>query len=56
MTHLIIIKEGVKIPYRPIYPLSMNKLYVLYDYLNTSLVKGWIYKSELPVRAPILFI
>jgi hypothetical protein len=53
--HAIIIEEGKNIPYGPIYALSANELRVLREYIESSLAKGWIQKSESPAGAPILF-
>jgi Reverse transcriptase (RNA-dependent DNA polymerase)/RNase H-like domain found in reverse transcriptase/Integrase zinc binding domain/Chromo (CHRromatin Organisation MOdifier) domain/Integrase core domain len=54
--HSIEIQEGKTVPYGPIYPLSEHELRVLRDYLDTSMAKGWIRKSESPAGAPILFV
>jgi Reverse transcriptase (RNA-dependent DNA polymerase) len=54
--HSIPIKEGVEVPYNPIYQLGEHKLGVLRDYLESSQEKGWIRKSESPASALILFI
>lgn len=54
--HSIPIIEGEKVPYGPIYPLSAKELRVLREYIETSLHKGWIQRSESPAGAPILFV
>jgi transposase InsO family protein len=56
VTHKIRIEEGKEVPYGPIYPLSAHELRVLREYLEDSLRKGWIRKSESPAGAPILFV
>jgi hypothetical protein len=38
--HSISIKEGVEVPFSPIYSLSANKLEVLRAYIKSSLEKG----------------
>ena len=40
--HLIFIKKGKDVSFRPIYSLSANELYILCNYLDLSLVKDWI--------------
>ena len=40
--HLIFIKKDKNVLFESIYSLSTNKLYVLCDYLDLSLTKGWI--------------
>jgi hypothetical protein len=50
------IKEGVEVPYDPIYQLGEHELGVLRDYLESSQEKEWIRKSESPAGALILFI
>ena len=42
--------------YGPIYPLSAKELRVLREYIETSLYKEQIQRSESPTGAPILFI
>ncbi len=43
-------------PYRPLYPLSLAELEVLWEYLQENLKKGFIRLSKSPARAPILFV
>ena len=38
--YLIFIKKDKNVLFRPIYPLSVNELYVLCDYLDLSLTKS----------------
>ena len=38
--HLIVLKKGSQVPYKPIYPLSAHELNVLRDYIDFSLAKG----------------
>ena len=38
--HLIFIKKGKDVLFKSIYPLSANELYILYNYLDLSLIKG----------------
>ena len=52
----IIIEANKQIPHGHIYPLSINKLRVLYKYLNINLTSGRIYRSRSPIGTPILFI
>ena len=54
--HSIEIEDGKTVPYGPIYPLSANELRVLREYIESSLAKGWIRRSESPAGAPILFV
>ena len=37
--HLIFIKKGKNVSFRPIYSLSVNELHVLHNYLDLSLAK-----------------
>jgi hypothetical protein len=52
----ILIKEGAKVLYSPIYQLEEHELGVLRDYLKSNQEKGWIRKSESLISALILFI
>ena len=54
--HLIFIKKGKDVLFKPIYSLSVNELYILHNYLNLSLIKGWIQHSESSADASILFV
>ena len=38
--HLIFIKEDKNVLFKSIYSLSVNKLHVLHNYLDLSLIKG----------------
>jgi hypothetical protein len=38
--HAIPIKKDQDVPYGSIYPLAMNELRILRDYIKTSLIKG----------------
>ncbi|KFY17373.1 hypothetical protein V491_05014, partial [Pseudogymnoascus sp. VKM F-3775] len=40
----------------PVYPLGEPELETLREYLDSSLEKGWIYRSTSPAGAPILFV
>ena len=40
--YLIFIKKDKNVSFKSIYSLSINELYVLYNYLNLSLIKNWI--------------
>ena len=54
--HLIFIKKGKDVLFRSIYSLSANELYILHNYLDLSLTKGWIWHSESSAGASILFV
>ena len=54
--HLIFIEKDKDVLFRSIYSLSANELYVLHNYLNLSLIKGWIWHSESSAGASILFV
>ena len=54
--HLILIKKGKDVLFRSIYSLSANKLYVLHNYLNLSLIKGWVQHSKSSADTSILFV
>ena len=38
--HLILIKKDKNVSFKSIYSLSINKLHILHNYLNLSLIKG----------------
>ena len=40
--HLILIKKGKNVLFKSIYLLSVNELHILCNYLDLSLIKGWI--------------
>ncbi|KAH0607596.1 uncharacterized protein H6S33_002630 [Morchella sextelata] len=52
----IVLEEGKRPPYGPIYGLSQIELKALREYLNENLPKGFIRASESPAGAPILFV
>ena len=54
--HLISIKKDKDVLFRSIYPLSANELHVLHNYLDLSLIKGWIQYSKSSADASILFV
>jgi hypothetical protein len=54
--HAISIKEDVEVLYSSIYSLSMNELRVLYEYIKSSLKKGWIHHLESFIDVLILFV
>ena len=54
--HSIPIEEGKEVPFGPIYKLSANELRVLREYIDSSMAKGWIQRSESPAGSPILFV
>ena len=54
--HSIFIKKDKNVSFKSIYSLSANELYVLCNYFNLSLVKGWIQYSESSVDTFILFV
>jgi hypothetical protein len=54
--HAIDLLPGVIIPHGPIYLLSGRELDAVRQYLDNTLAKGWIQKSESPAGAPILFV
>jgi Reverse transcriptase (RNA-dependent DNA polymerase)/RNase H-like domain found in reverse transcriptase/Integrase zinc binding domain/Chromo (CHRromatin Organisation MOdifier) domain len=56
MEHRIELESGSQPPYGPIYALSEKELEVLREYLESSLVKGWIRRSTSPAGAPIMFV
>ena len=54
--HEILIEEGKKPTYRPIYALSETKLKALREYLNENLKKEFIRPSSSPAGYPIQFV
>ncbi|KAH0605690.1 uncharacterized protein H6S33_004912 [Morchella sextelata] len=52
----IVLKEGKRSPYGPIYGLSQIELKALRQYLDENLPKGFIRASESPAGTPILFV
>ncbi|KAH0604507.1 uncharacterized protein H6S33_006884 [Morchella sextelata] len=52
----IVLEEGKRPPYGPIYGLSQIELKALREYLDENLPKGFIRASESPAEAPILFV
>ncbi|KAH0610200.1 uncharacterized protein H6S33_011727 [Morchella sextelata] len=52
----IVLEEGKRPPYGPIYGLSQIELKALREYLDENLPKGFIRASESPAGAPILFV
>ena len=54
--HSIKLMSEQKLPYELLYALSEWELVVLWEYLNTALVKGWIQLSTSPAEASILFV
>ncbi|KAH0604494.1 uncharacterized protein H6S33_006871, partial [Morchella sextelata] len=52
----IILEEGKRPPYGPIYGLSQTELKALRKYLDENLPKGFIRASKSPAGAPILFV
>jgi hypothetical protein len=53
---VIKLKDGVALPYSPIYPLAEPELVVLWEYLDNILARGWIQPSRSPTGALILFV
>jgi transposase InsO family protein len=56
VVHSIDLAEGKTAPWGPIYALNPRELRILREYLESSMEKGWIQKSESPAGAPILFV
>ena len=56
MTHVIDLKEGIRLPYGPIYALSERELRILRDYFTKKEAINWIRHSKLPAKAFILFV
>ncbi len=54
--HAINLIDGKQPPYRPIYSLSENKLYILWAYIDKHLANRFIRHSKSPSGAPILFV
>ena len=54
--HDIVLELGTSPPHWPIYNLSEQELKVLWEYIKTTLNKGWIQPSTSPAGAPIIFI
>ena len=54
--HKIILQEGKKPPFGPIYSLSQTELDELAKYLKENLANGFISRSTSPAAAPILFV
>ena len=54
--HLIFIKEDKDVSFKSIYSLSANKLYILHNYLDLSLIKGWIQHFKSSADIFILFV
>jgi hypothetical protein len=54
--HQIILQEGKKPPFGPIYSLSQVELDELAKYLKENLANGFISRSTSPAAAPILFV
>ena len=56
VSHAIDIKKGKKPLYESIYPLSVEELQVLREYIASSMIKSWIQKSTSPAGSLILFV
>jgi hypothetical protein len=54
--HLIRIKKGKEVPFRPIYHLSKKELAALREYLDRMLEQGKITESDANMGAPIIFV
>lgn len=54
--HQIILQDGKKPPFGPIYSLSQVELDELAKYLKENLANGFISRSTSPAAAPILFV
>lgn len=54
--HDIKLKEGVELPFGPLYAMSRDELKVLRDWLDENLRKGFIRPSASPVASPVLFV
>ena len=54
--HEIKLEPGSQPRKKPIYPMSTEKLNALRKYLDKNTIKGFIRKSQSPVKYPILFI
>ena len=54
--HDIVLELGTSPPHWPIYNLSEQELKVLWEYIKTTLNKGWIQPSTSPAGAPIIFV
>ena len=53
--HAINLEDGKQLPYGPIYSLSPVELEILKTYIETHLRTGFIWPSNSPAGAPILF-
>ncbi|KAK1912882.1 hypothetical protein P3342_004818 [Pyrenophora teres f. teres] len=54
--HKIVLQEGKKPTFDPIYGLSEKELSTLRDYIKTSLAKKYIRPSQSPAGYPIMFV
>ncbi len=54
--HEIVLEEGKKLPFGPLYSMSRNELIVLKDWLEENLQKGFIRPSFSPAASPVLFV
>jgi hypothetical protein len=54
--HTILLMDGFKPPFGPLYSLSRPELEKLKHWLDENLSKGFIHTSSSPATAPILFI
>ncbi|KAI1686157.1 reverse transcriptase [Pyrenophora tritici-repentis] len=54
--HKIVLQEGKKPTFGPIYGLSEKELSTLRDYIKTSLAKKYIRPSQSPAGYPIMFV
>jgi len=56
LDHSIVLEEGSKPAYGPIYNLSENELSVMKSYIEEYVKKGFIRPSTSPFGAPVLFV
>jgi len=54
--HPIVLEDGKRPPFRPLYNMSHTELGTLREYLDTAMANGWIRRSESPAGAPVLFV
>lgn len=54
--HAITLEPDAKPPFGLLYNLSQKELFMLKEYINDNLAKGFIHQSESPTSAPVLFV
>ena len=53
--HIIELKKGKQLPFKPIYSLGLIELEIWKTYIKTNLVNGFIWPFKFPIRVSILF-